>query len=561
MLKRRIVRWFATSVGVIVAFVVVVRSQLIERPAARLLEAALEVVTGEQALIGSLDLDPVRRSVEVAGLILTHSDSGGQQSPIVAAERVSVRLGLPWSGAWIHKFEIDRPLVHLHVDEDGLREFQDMELGASKSESLPWDRIEITNARVELDTAMGTLLLEGVDVGTTERDRVDVNLDTVRIQFPGVDEVARTVNWRDVTLTPEKLEIPDLRLESQHVQLQGGLFAGFGSELRGNMTATVALSMLNGLDEGEFNGLGHLDIELGGTIREPVIEGSVLVSDVVYRKPSGSALELRRFLAQVAWRGRTLDIIESELHWAEGTLYTHGAIDLISTGVELSTNFEGVDLRAAIKQAGGHQNSWTTFLGDGDIQASGTLNPFRLAGTYDIAIQDLDVGSGPPDALGTTSVLLIPTVQLDGLLELDGEGIWLRSHSARSGATSGSIDTFIGFSSDGPLDIEYSLDRASLATFRPLNNLDLWGFGRLRGTVKGPFQTVRFTANASMRDFHLLGAPMADKVDISFMCNDLKTLEFQRFKAVLGQTEYIGHADVVLGDELENTFGRLKVTH
>jgi hypothetical protein len=558
MTKRRLARWVLIPAIVFISIVAVLRSALVERPVARLMEAGIEIVTGEQVVVGALSIEPLTQTIHVSGLIMSHEAEDGTRSPVLAAQRVSVRLGIPLGGAWVRNLEVVRPVVHLHIDDDGLREFRSMSVGESTSDDLPWNRIHLKNARVEVDSPMGLVLLEGVDVQTVQGDKVDMGVDTVRFQIRGFDEVARKVAWKGVTLTPQRLTVPDLRIESQHIHLQGDVDAQFGGVLSGNMSASVALAILDGPtdDEQYFEGTAHLDVELAGQVRDPIVQGALLVSSLkYYEQASAQPVEVERLLAQVEWHGRMLAIEGAETSWADGRVYTRGTVDLVSSGVDLSTNFEGIDLRSAIREAGGHTNSWTTFLGDGDLQVAGTIRPFRLAGTYTIGVHDLDVGSGLPGAPTTTPILSIPEIQLDGYLDVDAEGIWLHNQKVKAGGTSGSIDAFIGFNPHGPLDIDFDLNRTSLSTFRPLLGLDLWGFGALNGAVKGPFDDLRFTANGTLNDFHMLGAPLADEISTRFVCNDLKNLEFQEFKGRLGETHYMGQVDVLLDDDTSMNLG------
>ena len=157
-------------------------------------------------------------------------------------------------------------------------------------------------------------------------------------------------------------------------------------------------------------------------------------------------MDLERLLAQLRI-GRHLTIEDADIKWAEGRLDLKGSIDLVSRGIAAEVGLEGISLRSAIREAGGHRNSWAEFIGDGEAHLGGTLSPFRLVGTFSLATVDLDVGSGPPGGPKTNPVLQIPSVNLFGELDTDSDGIWLRSRDVRAGATSGAIDAFIGYGS------------------------------------------------------------------------------------------------------------------
>jgi hypothetical protein len=526
----------------------VLRSEWVERPVARLIETAIGVATGERAVVGGVELSPESGRISVSGLVLSHIKPSGETSPIVAVERVDLRVGLPWDGAVVRTLEVIRPVFSLHVDDDGLREFRGM--AASKGGELPWRWIRVENARIEVSSAAGTMLMDGIHLETTDRDLVDIQVETARLKVGALDEVARQVRLNEVRFSPGSLSVGDIRIESQHTHTQGSLDMAFGGALEGHATVSVALPMLDAFvsDVRSFEGTGHADFELMGTVREPVVKGTLLVSELVHhnlmRPDKPQRMDLERLVAQVVLEGRHLTIEEADLDWAEGQVSINGAVDLVSRGVALNLGLEGVGLRAAIREAGGHLNSWTDLSADGELHVGGTLSPFRLAGSFDLAAGDLDVASGVPGGPRTTQILGIPVVQLSGEVDTDAKGIWIRARRVAAGATSGSIDAFIGYSSTGPLDIEYDLDHASLATFRPLKNLDLWGFGRIRGSVKGEFKKVKFAAEGQVRDFQMIGLPLADKADVSFVCDDLRTLDFHHFDGVLGASNFQGSAEV-----------------
>ena len=80
--------------------------------------------------------------------------------PVVTIDELRVQFGLPSDGAWVRRLEIERPVISLHIDEDGLREFREAKTSRQQRD-LPWSTIEINNARLEIDAPVGSLLLEG----------------------------------------------------------------------------------------------------------------------------------------------------------------------------------------------------------------------------------------------------------------------------------------------------------------------------------------------------------------------------------------------------------------
>ncbi len=551
----RRIRRLLIVVGSLVLLDLVLRTQWVERPAARLLETGIELATGERAVVGGIDFIPAMGMIKVRGLVLSHVMESGETSPIIAVESVGLRLGLPFDGAFIRRLDIDRPVVSLHVDEDGLREFRNMAAAGGTSEELPWRWLGVNNARVEISSAAGSILLAGINMESTKKDEVDISVETSRVRVGDLDEVARKVRLEGVQFSPKALVIEDIRIESQHTHAQGNIRAVFGGELAGHVSVSVSLPMLDALvsDTRKFEGSGHADFKLEGTVREPVVLGSLLVADLVHQNTTTpdkpQRMDLERMVAKLRLDGRNLRIEESDILWADGKLKLDGTVDLVSRAVALNVSLDDISLRSAIREAGGHRNSWAEFRADGSAVVGGTLSPLRIAGSFDLEARDFDVGSGPPGAARTNPVLQLPIVELKGEVDTDSNGAWIRGHEVRAGGTSGQIDTFIGYNSYGPLDIRFDLDRTSLSTFRPMKDLDLFGFGSVRGTVKGPFKEVKFLAEGTVRDFSMIGLPLADEARVSFVCDDLRTLEFQQIVGRVGQSPFYGRADVHISDE------------
>ena len=83
-----------------------------------------ELATGERAVVGSVDFMPATGAIQIQGLVLSHVMESGETSPIVAVESIGLRLGLPFDGAVVRRLDIERPVISLHVDDDGLRGFE-----------------------------------------------------------------------------------------------------------------------------------------------------------------------------------------------------------------------------------------------------------------------------------------------------------------------------------------------------------------------------------------------------------------------------------------------------
>lgn len=547
-------RWSLVIVCTLLLVDQVLRTGFVERPAARLLEAGLEVLTGERVVVGTLDLDPLTQGVQINGLIISHVDDSGHADPIVTVGAISARVGFPWGGGWIRTLEIERPVVSLHIDEDGLREFRNARISTGRTE-LPWNRIHLANARLDLDTPVGSILLEGLEAETIAGDEVDITVQTARLRAGDLDEVARTVSAQRVRLSPNGVVVPQFEIESEHVEVSGSIDATFGGELKGDLTAGVTLSLLNVLaQEGEnFDGLAGITVALSGTVREPKADGKAWVRDFEYkdvRRPEKPrVVKLEWMVADVSWERRRLDLRDAVLDLGDGELELQVQVDLVSQAIQVNGTLVDMDFRKALRQVGGHRNAWTTFQGDGEFVLAGVVNPLRLAGSFALDMSDLDAGSGPPEDPQTKTVLAIPALSLEGAVDISKDGAWVDARQFTAGRTSGSFDAFIGTTTKGPLDLRFKFDPLDLRTIRPLNDLGLYGRGPVSGVLAGPYNGLQLSANGSLRGFELVGLRLADVATIEVKSKDLKTLEFPRFTASLGASKARGQAEIVVSKD------------
>ncbi|MEC8194085.1 MAG: translocation/assembly module TamB domain-containing protein [Myxococcota bacterium] len=552
--------WIVLAVMAAVGIDAVVRTEPVERVVAAAVESALGVVTGEQVLLGDLELNPVALGITVKGLIVSHESGQSLAEPVVTVDELRIALGLPIDGAWIRKLEVDRPVISLHVDEDGLREFRDARASGGQK-ALPWRQIEISNARLELDTPVGRLLLEGMDAETRQGDEVDITVQTARLMAGGIDEVARTVEAQRVRLSPNGIVVPQFNLESEHSTASGSIDAEFGGALRGEVTASVAFSVLNALvsDAQQFEGTGHLDVEFGGTVREPMAEGIALVQGFQYAnrvKPEKPrTVLLNRMTAPIRWSGSRLVTTDARLEWADGTVMLNAALNLSEKTVDLTAMLEAIDLRTAIRESGGHKNSWVNFRADGELGLSGTFGPLNLSGEVDLATADFEQLSGAPDSGASRVLIAVPSLSAAGSVDVRSDGIWLNNISVNTWKSRGALDAFIGFQRFGPLDVRLNFDRLDLSDLDPLGGVALRGVGQLRGRVAGEFRDLSAHGTATMRRFGLAGLYFADNAEIALRSDDFKTIEFPRFEGVLGSTRYEGAGELQLGGEPFMDFG------
>ena len=550
----RKLRWAVAGVILVAVIDAAIRTEPIERALANVVETALEVVTGERVVLGKLELNPVALGATVKGVIVSHEGPDGLADPVVTIDSMRMRLGLPVDGAWIRDVEVDRPVVSLHIDKDGLREFRNARSSSERTD-LPWKRIQINNARLEIDSPVGVLLLEGMNATTRKGDEIDITVQTARLMGGGIDEVARTVEANRVRFSPNGVAVPEFRLESEHSSIAGNIDAEFGGVLRGDATASIVFSVLDPLvgPEESFEGIGHLDLEFGGTVREPMARGVALIEGFGYRNQSNPSklktISMDRLVAPILWSGSRLTAQEAHADWADGTLAFNADIDLVAKTLETTVLLESVSLREGLREAGGHRNAWVDFVSDGEVTLSGTFSPLRLEGTMEIASQNLRQRSGAPDSEKSEVIVHLPKLNYGGGLEVTSEGVWLKQIALRTQGSVGTFDAFIGREKGGLIDVRLDFERFDLSELQPMKGLGLSGAGPMKGGVAGQFRNLKAYARGQMQRFQMADLYLADSVDITVESDDFKTLKFTKINGRLGSSQYRGQGSFLVSDD------------
>jgi hypothetical protein len=562
--RRRRWPWFFGLTGLVLIVLVqvgatVLRSAWMERQLARVIESGIQFATGEQAIIGGLEISPALGRFDIEGLVLTHisEDPARSGTTIVAVERIRVFLGT-MGGAYLRRIEVERPVVRLHIDEDGLREFRNAAESDTPTTAFPWSELLLNDGTVVVDLPNGSLAVTGIQVGSSEiEERVNLDIAELRFTTGGIDEIARELHFPDVQLTPERLWLPLIDVKTDGLAVKGSLAAIADGPIGGDLSVSMNLPLLDALVAPpiHFEGVVHVDTVLSGTVAAPVFSGVLLVDDVIIHDEDhfGEPMyyEIERVLMDWNSDGQTLTVERGRIDWAMGEVLVNGTYDYASTAVVGEVFPHNLDLAEAIRQAGGHPHAWTTFTGDGEIHVAGTFSPMEVSGTMDLAVADFVVGNGPIRAPSTERLINIPRLQVQGEIGITGDGIRLHSQRTIAGATVGDVNAYIGFDWFGPLDIEVDLDRTNLTTFRPLKDLELVGRGRLTGTIAGPFSDVKIAGRGHFYDFEILGIPFADEFRATLACDDRETLRFDKVSARKGQTRYHGAIEAVIGDDIE----------
>ena len=118
---------FLARLGVVVlvlgvAAFLALRSDPFSRFVAKALEVAIEQATGDNAVVGSVEVRPLRRRVDLAGLVISDPAAPPDQPPMALVESASVTLGLDGFDPVLKTLSLERPRITLHLVEGKIAE-------------------------------------------------------------------------------------------------------------------------------------------------------------------------------------------------------------------------------------------------------------------------------------------------------------------------------------------------------------------------------------------------------------------------------------------------------
>ncbi len=519
-------------------------------------EALLEQRLGEDVVIGALIFKPMRGVVIAHGIVITHrsDDPGHAGRTIAAVDRLVLRFGISGWRPGLTQIDLYHPVLKLHIDEDGLREFREVPRAEGEpASSFPWRGLVVRDGAVSVSGAAFEVGLDDIDIEQWD-GLTDLSLERLDLSAGGLVQSARSLRLSEVSLAPGRVFIPDLSIPLTDFLIEGAVAVLPGGGLRGDLSVVGDLSALDPILEPRgtlLEGNTWLDVSLAGTTQEPMLEGALAIQGgVVNRVSVGRRFPLGDPLT-LGWRlqGSQLSFEPLTARWGGGLVEISGAVDLRTSGVWLSASGEGLTLREVCIDTDASDDPWVEMGADLEAQLAGTIKPLNLAGSVKIAAMDLDVAGGPVRTEPT--ILHIPRLTAITQLRLDAEQLFLdirELSTARSQAAGTAWFRFPRPGDDGDIDIRLSFPRFNLSDLRPLNDLDLEGRGPAQVRVHGVFGRLAAEADVSFRDFSFVGLPLADQISGPIFSPDMTSLHFPGFTGQRGDTGYSGQLEVAFGD-------------
>ncbi|MBA2322427.1 MAG: hypothetical protein H0V89_14880, partial [Deltaproteobacteria bacterium] len=471
---------------------------------------------------------------------------------IASVERIRIPFVLRNGGPAIGRLQLQRPVVQLHVGEDGkLQELCKPSPDEEKREAnplkrLPFGSLDVVDGAVRLYHPKFEASIEDLDVTPVDGPVSRISAD-LRVAMNGLDTTTR-FTWNEVVLGPEVIEVPDLEIRSDLLTLDGPVRVALGGDLDIALTGEIHLEELTPalVAPRQSHGEGAFDLTISGPPSDPTFEIAAVITGFGLDLPGKFTplltYELGHLVASITATKTHVHVEQATASWGEtGKLTVWGDIDVpgkrLIEGHAVGSRISLAHLLRAFDAA---PNPWVDMSTDLETTLSGPLVPLELTGPFEYLVADLVVADRPVDQPNRELMLDIPWGRASGELVLLKDHVVLTIDEVVTPRNQGDGVVDIGFGPKGPLDLTATLWDADLADFQPLRGVDLTGHGTVSGRMCGPFDEVQFEGLAELQDFSVLGIPYADHITARLFSPRLKTIELHDAKVVRGKSSYGG---------------------
>lgn len=553
------------------------RTDTVSRAVSHLLEAVIEQAIGEDVTIGRFSFQYWPPQIALDGVVLSNNTTG---EPFLHLKALRVLAGHEGLRPTLHRIVLEQPQLTLHITDDGLQEFRNLpkRQNEAPATSFPWKELIILNGGVRVAGPAYDVALRGIELrpGEPAEGAPTVDLDIAELVFdvPPLAEHAHSVTLHGLTLTPDRIVVPSVLIQTEHFKLDGRVAAALAGELNGDLSlsADVGDLMLSLGKPGVVDGQVYVDANLAGLTTQPQLSGALAAEDILIGPgPIGtpSTFFLGKLSAQ--WQlelppepaSPMLHLSEVRWPWSDGVVEARASLDLKTQAFTGGVTAEQLHLGSVLRDVGVHASPWVDFEGDVDTTVSGSLKPFSLGGPFEIALRDLRVHDGPVTGR-SDPILVVPRGYVEGRFSTEGKHLVFDVEKASFGDSYGRAFASIPLGGTDPLRVDVDFPRLNLAWLQPLGDIGLGGYTSLHGTLGGPLHHLQARAELDGRDLRVLDLPIADAFTATLESPDLVRLHFNAIDAIRGQTRYtgffgldFGHPDVLIDTELVFPDGRL----
>ncbi len=529
----------------------VLKTDLAARIAGTTVQTLVEAALGEEVTVGGVKVSYFPPEVALEGVVIAGRADGER---IVGVRSVRALFGVQEWRPGLIRLTVDSPDVHLHLDADGLREFRERRVSKSGSplSEFPWRELVVLNGQLLIEGADLRVELVDVDVGAELDRRSDIAFGGLTVDVGRIHEKAGPTRFKHVLLSPKGVVAPSIDVTFDHFAVDGSVSVVAGGPIGGDLSLRVALpGFTTSPDDPRsyVDGVVGLDVTLGGSTSAPTVDGHVATEGVVLWLIDAAdvpfAVRLGEIVGPVHFAGTTASSERLRLPWGDGVVDVVATVDIDTFAVEAAVLAEGVHLGRVLRQTGGFANPWVDFPADVEAHVTGTLDPLRLEGPFEVNVGNLVVRNGPYD--GQAEVMLdVPRARVAGALVLDANHIILDATDTRVGPGRGRAWADIGFLPNGPLLLRAELDDVDLSWLAPLGGAGLGGSAHIEGSLSGPFDNLQASASLNVRDAVVLDLPIAEELR-THLESDMERLDFTEIRGRRGTTEFLGNYSLVVG--------------
>ncbi len=552
--KRRRFRWLLWPAALgggsallgFIALYAWLRSDDFQRRAAGAIESVIESQTGEQATLREVSVSFWPLGASVGGLHLWDTDDG---ETIASVEEIHAFVG--WnSGPTLGQVILDSPVVQLRLGDDGkLKSFDHRPPGPKKPlKKIPWQSLVVTDGTFRLQFKDGEVAVEAISVSSDGGPVSDVS-GSLQAQIRDL-LITDDFLWEKVEIGPDRIVIPDLKLDTAPLDLTGSLTFPLEGDIDARIKGEALLPELNPLlvAPRELRGSTQFDLALHGPSKEPEAELTLVGSDLGFTNVAKTGRLIHHGFGDMhasihaTKDGATIE--KAVFRWGEGDVVLTAEISKRGEVQKGHIDATNLSMAQVLRQLDAFPNPWVDFRSNATVDFGGTLKPFHLDGPMDFALRDFRVAGGPIDDRKSDLKLAIPYGSIGGRFSVEPQEVILRGDRITAPRSRARATVTIGTRVGTPIDIRADLWQADLEDLRPLGTSELKGKGTIEGRIWGEAGAFHCVGTGDLRSFAVTGLPYADHLVADISSPDMKRLIIDNARGIRGTTQYGGRLNL-----------------
>ncbi|HJK90728.1 MAG TPA: hypothetical protein RMH26_08290, partial [Polyangiaceae bacterium LLY-WYZ-15_(1-7)] len=497
-----------------------------EERIADLATGALRDELGLDAAFGDVEVRvhylPPGITVEATDIDLDHPEHGD----FVDADRLFIRPSL-WAFLQgevdLEDVTLERPRLQLLVRDGQLLNGPTLPAPAGGGTELPFERIRIRDARLELDALPHVEgELDHLDVEVTGEGAVlglDLRADTGSVHHAGGDDALERLSFvGTVDLDDASAHVERAALRTTHMRvLVTGADVPFDPTRgwRGHVFARVDLQQMARLPIAlpvALEGVVEAEADLEGTDGIPTGAGRVRLLDVRIDDRYGLGEEVHLELESDGERLAIQEGSFAQLIDDGGRVGLVGAIGLdLDAGfpLELDADIDGFRFAELMEQLSVTPDAIVTWPMEGTGRLEGTLVPFAIEGPLRMRARNFMVTSGPHHARPRERIIGVRSGRIVGRWRYDEEAASFTDITLETAGSRVKVPmVWIGY--DNTIRVEGHAEVLDVADVSPLTTFELAGVGSADVLVEGTFDEPIVSGRVKLRDFRFDGFRAGD---------------------------------------------------